>query len=471
MNMGIKAKANIEYIYPGNRYLGHAGEYADWPINKENGKNISFYENNNFGQYKSYHVFGKYTDFFGGYWHDDDFGMGRYSAHDDKAGKKLWIWGLSQQGMIWEKLLTDTDGQYVEVQSGRLFNQSADNSTFTPFKHKGFLPHTTDLWTEYWFPVVKTKGFVAADNFVALNIKRDGGVVKIYFSPLQKINDELQITTGGKVIYSKMLRLNPLQTFADSIKINTSDGYLVAMLGKDKIKYEENASANVLGRPVQGPADFDWNSTYGLYVQGKEKIRERDYAGAKEKLAACLQTNPYYTPALTDLSMLWYHSTNYDDALRMAKTALSVDTYDPAANYYYGLINLTLGNITDAKDGFDIASLDVQFRSAAYTNLAKIYLRENNLEKAIEYALKCIKYNKYAVDAYQVLAIIYRVQNNKQRAEKILDTLQLYDPLNHFSHFERYMWQRTEASRARFTGLIKNEMPQEKNLALALLDS
>jgi len=468
MNTGIKAAGNLQFIYPGSKYLGHEGEYSDWPINKQNGKDISFYNNNDFGGYKSYHVFGEYTDFFGGYWHDEDFGMGRYSTHDDKPGKKIWIWGLSQQGMIWEKLLTDTDGQYVEVQSGRLFNQSADNSTFTPFKHKGFLPHTTDLWTEYWFPVVKTKGFVAANNFGALNIKHEGGVVKIYFSPLQKINDELQITTGGKVIYSKMLRLNPLQTFADSIKINTNDGKLVAMLGRDKIKYEENASANALGRPVQSPADFDWNSTYGLYVQGKEKIRERDYAGAKEKLAACLQTNPYYTPALTDLSMLWYHSTNYDDALRMAKTALSVDTYDPAANYYYGLINLTLGNITDAKDGFDIASVDVQFRSAAYTNLAKIYLRENNLEKAIEYALKCINYNKYAVDAYQVLAIIYRVQNNKQRAEKILDTLQLYDPLNHFSHFERYLWQRTEASRARFTGLIKNEMPQETYLELAI---
>ena len=60
-------------------------------------------------------------DFFGGYWHDDDFGMARYSTQDDKAGKKIWIWGLSGQGMIWENLLTDTDGQYVEVQSGRLF--------------------------------------------------------------------------------------------------------------------------------------------------------------------------------------------------------------------------------------------------------------------------------------------------------------------------------------------------------------
>lgn len=88
--------------------------------------------------------------------------------------------------MIWEKLLTDTDGQYVEVQSGRSFNQAAEQSTFTPFKHKGFLPKTTDVWTEYWFPVLKTKGFVAANNYGALNLKQENRFLKIYFSPLQK---------------------------------------------------------------------------------------------------------------------------------------------------------------------------------------------------------------------------------------------------------------------------------------------
>ena len=141
MNTGLKSKGNLEFIYRGNHYLGHEGEYSDWPINKQNGKHISFYDNNDFGGYKSYHVFGEYTDFFGAYWHDDDFGMARYAPHDEKPGKKIWIWGLSQQGMIWEKLLTDTDGQYVEVQSGRLFNQSAEKSTFSPFKHKSFAPY------------------------------------------------------------------------------------------------------------------------------------------------------------------------------------------------------------------------------------------------------------------------------------------------------------------------------------------
>ena len=72
--------------------------------------------------------------------------------------------------MIWEKLLTDTDGQYVEVQSGRLFNQAAEDSTLTPFKHRGFAPYATDTWTEYWLPVKGTEGIVEATDLGALNV-------------------------------------------------------------------------------------------------------------------------------------------------------------------------------------------------------------------------------------------------------------------------------------------------------------
>jgi len=51
-----RIKAPVTWIHlPGNRYIGHSGEYADWKYHR-NGKNISFYDENNFGGYKSYHV-------------------------------------------------------------------------------------------------------------------------------------------------------------------------------------------------------------------------------------------------------------------------------------------------------------------------------------------------------------------------------------------------------------------------------
>ncbi|HRI20582.1 MAG TPA: DUF5107 domain-containing protein, partial [Panacibacter sp.] len=465
MNTGIKAKGNLEFIYPGTHYLGHEGEYSDWPINKENGKDISFYENNDFGGYKSYHVFGKYTDFFGAYYHDDEFGMGRYSTHDDKAGKKIWIWGLSQQGMIWDHLLTDTDGQYVEIQSGRLFNQSAEGSTLTPFKHKSFAPRTTDSWTEYWFPVKQTKGFVKANNYGALNVKYERGWLKIYFSPLQNIDEELKVTDGEKVVYTKALQLNTMQVFSDSIQSNLNAENLMVTLGGNKLVYQSSPKADVLNRPLETPKDFDWNSVYGLYLQGKEDIHQRYYIPAEERLKACLAKDPNYAPALVELAALQYRNLLYNDALLTVKKALSIDTYDPAANYYYGLINVQLGNITDAKDGFDIAAMNSEYRSGAYVELSKIYFRLKDFVNAISYAEKSLINNQYNLDGYEMLAVIYRLQNDKAKAVEVLNKITAFDLLNHFAGFEKSLWHNDMQSN--FTLLIRNEMPQETYMQLA----
>ena len=468
MNTAIKAKGNLQFIYPGTHYLGHEGEYSDWPMNKQNGKDLSFYENNNFGGYKSYHVFGKYTDFYGAYWHDEDFGMGRYSTHDDKAGKKIWIWGLSQQGMIWANLLSDTDGQYVEVQSGRLFNQSADGSTFTPFKHLGFAPYGSDGWTEYWFPVKQTKGFVKANPYGALNIKKENGWLKIFFSPLQSIRDPLKIMDGGKTIYTKALRLNTMQTFADSIRSDANMNQLVVELGENKFIYQSAPEADNLSRPLETPANFDWHSVYGLYVQGKEDIRQRFYPAAAEKLKACLAKDPNYLPALVELGSLQYRNLQYADALVTLKKALSIDSYDPAANFNYGLVNTKLGNEVDARDGFDVASLSVEYRSAAFLELSKIYFKKKEYTKAKEYAGKCLLYNLNNLDAYRIEAMIYRLQNEETKAMEVVDKMISIDPLNHFARFEKYLWHASPATGKYFTSFIKNEMPQETYLELGI---
>jgi tetratricopeptide (TPR) repeat protein len=468
MNTGIKAAGNLEFIYPGKNYLGHDGEYNSWPINKENGKNLSFYNNNNFGGYKSYHVFGKYTDFFGGFWHDEDFGMARYSNHDDKPGKKIWIWGLSQQGMIWEKLLTDTDGQYVEVQSGRLFNQSAENSMYTPFKHRSFAPYQSDSWTEYWFPVKQTKGFVKANNYGAVNVKNEKGWLKIYFSPLQNLNEKLEFFDNEKVVYSKNISVKPMELFQDSILVAVDENKLKLVLGENKLVWNSAPEEGNLNRPLEIPKDFDNNSVYGLYLQGKNYISFKDYTKAAEKLTECLKKDPNYAPALSDMASLQIRKFQYSEAVVTASKALAINTYDPAANYYYAVANLYLGNITDAKDGFDVAASSVEFRSAAYTKLGRLYFCEKETAKAIEYAEKSILNNQYNLESLQLLAVIYRLQNNSSKATEMLNKITAVDPLNHFVRFEKLLWDNSEVSKQHFTSLIQNEMPEQTYLELGI---
>jgi tetratricopeptide (TPR) repeat protein len=468
LNGGFKAAGNLEFIFPGTHYIGHGGESHEWPINKSNGANISFYDSNNFKGYKSYHVFGKYTHFSGGYWHDDDFGVVRYGTHDDKAGKKIWIWGLSGQGMIWEKILTDTDGQYVEMQSGRLFTQNEEAATYTPFKHLGFAPYATDTWTEYWYPVLKTKGFVEANEYGALNIKKEDGLLKIHFSPVQTIDDQLVITDGQNIIYSRRLQLAPLKTFADSIKFNGDIQHLKTILGENKLIYNSDPQANILNRPVAAPADFNWESAFGLYVLGKEAMDQKMYPLAEEKLEASLKKDQNYLPALLKLAELKYRNMLYSSSLEYARRALSIDTQDGGANYYYGLANAGLGNIIDAKDGFDLATLSIEYRSAAYTELSRLYLKEKSFEKAMANAERAVDYNRYNIEALQLQAVVARCQNDLSKEATILQTLQSYDPLNHFARFEEYLIKPSEESKMHFISLIRNELPQETYMELGV---
>lgn len=467
MNVGMPSKGNLEFVYPGNKYIGHSGEYSDWTINPEKNKDISFYENNDFGGPKSYHVIGKYSDFFGAYYHDQDFGMARYSLRDEKPGRKIWIWGLSRQGMIWEKLLTDNDGQYVEVQSGRLFNQASDGSNYSPFKQLGFAPHTTDEWTEYWFPVKGTKGFVKANPYGALNLRAGKSSITIDFMSLQNIDDELEIFDNGKPLHSRNIKLDGLKTFTETIPFNGNIDNITVTLGGTKMRYHADPKHGILSRPVASPENFDWKSVFGLYTLGKEFIQQRYYPLAEEKLKEVLAKDPNYLPALSDLAMISYRNLDYKKALEYATRALSIDTYDPAGNFYYGLANASIGNTTDAKDGFDIASLSPSYRGAAYTELSKLYFRENDLDKAEHYSEKALENNSANTAALQILAALNRTWNKRSEADKALGKLEELMPLNHTIRFEKYLREKTEANKMAFVNTVQNEMRHETFLQLA----
>ncbi len=468
MNAAAKAGNDLEFIYPGNKYLGHNGEYASWPINEQNGKEISWYKNNGFGGYKSYHVFGKYSNFFGTYYHNEDAGMARYSTHDDKAGKKIWIWGLSDQGMIWEKQLTDTDGQYVEVQSGRLFNQNAEASSYTPFKHISFTPFQSDRWKEYWYPVLGTKGFVDANEYGAFNIKYENGWLKIYYFPVQSVNDELVVKKGEKIIYQKRLSLHPEETFADSVKTQIDANKLIATLGNLKMKYGADTSAYTLHRPVETPTNFDWTTAYGLYLLGTEDMDEKLYPQAEDKLGASLQKDSNFLPALVKMSELMYRNMRYEEALQLATRALSINSMAGDANYYYGLINEQLHYTVDAKDGFDIAALNPAYRSAAYIELASVYWKEKEADKAMHYAQQSLVCNAHNMAALQLRAVMFRYTLQDDEEKKALTDILTLDPLNHFALFEKYQQTRTESDKKIFAESIRGELPAETYEELAI---
>ena len=469
MNAGYPAAGNAEFCYQGTNYIGHGGELHSFPLD-EQGRDISWYEKNDFGNSKSYHIVGKYNDFYGAYWHDKDFGSIHHADYDEKLGMKIFLWGLSREGGIWEDLLTDTDGQYIELQSGRMYNQPASNSAFTPYKHTAFGPQATDQWTEYWFPVKGIKGVSKASRIGALNVLREDGFLKLYFSPLQKLSTTLKLYEGGKEVHSVPLNCDVLETWKDSIPLNkaVAAGKLKIVIGEDLLVYSEVPSDNITSRPKQLPADFDWNSAYGLYTQGEQWMNQKILDKAEKFLLASLEKDPYFVPALTKLASLYYRQGRYEEALARCKTALSINTYEGNVNYLYGLCNKALGNCTDAKDGFSIASYSLEVRSAAYEKLAEMFLLEKNWAKAEHYALRSKEFNRMNLSADHVLMVVYRKTNRLKEAKALIDPLLEDLPLYHAARFEQlYQGEGSGHPIDDLQSLIRNELPFETYMELA----
>ncbi|WP_288204972.1 DUF5107 domain-containing protein [uncultured Parabacteroides sp.] len=466
MNAGYPAAGNAEFCYPGTNYIGHGGELHSFPLD-EQGRDISWYEKNDFGNSKSYHIVGKYNDFYGAYWHDNDFGSIHHADYDEKLGMKIFLWGLSREGGIWEDLLTDTDGQYIELQSGRMYNQPASNSSLTPYKHTAFGPQATDQWTEYWFPVKGIKGVSKAGRIGALNVLREEGFLKLYFSPLQELSTTVKLYEGEKEVGSFALNCGVLETWKDSIPLNESvaSGKLKVVVGENLLVYSEVPLDNITSRPKLTPADFDWNSVYGLYTQGEQWMNQKVLDKAEKYLLSSLEKDPYFLPALTGLSSLYYRQARYEEALSRCKTALSINAYEGKANYLYGLCNMALGNKTDAKDGFSVASYSMDVRSAAYEKLAEMYLMDNDWSKAEHYALRSKEFNRMNLSADHVLMVVYRKTGQPDKAKAIIDPLLEDLPLYHAARFENYLLNRMDEKD--FGSLIRNELPFETYMELA----
>lgn len=466
MNAAYKATKEMEFCYPGNHYIGHGGDLHPFPIDKE-GHNLAWYKENAFESSKSYHVLGFYNDFYGTYWHENDFGSVHYSPYDEKLGMKIFLWSQARDGAIWEDLLTDTDGQYVELQSGKMYNQPATASARSTFKHAFFRPDATDTWTEYWYPVNGTKGIVKGSPVGALNLTREGNGVKLYFSPLQDMTAKVKVEADGKEVYSETVSFKTLKTWTHELAGNVGDRLKVT-IGDNALCYSEDPEDNVINRPKEMPSDFDWNSVYGLYTSGEQWMHQKYYPNAERDLKAALEKDPYFAPALVRLSSLYYRWGRYDAALELTKKALSLNAYDGEANYIYGLCNLRLGNYTDAKDGLSVAAYDPAIRSAAYAGLVGLSIREKDWGKAVSQAEKSLSANPGNLHALQELMICYRNMGDKEKARELQVKVLKDLPLVQAVRYERYLLDPSDEARKEFASMVRNELPKETYMELAL---
>lgn len=467
MNAAYTIRGNAEFVYPGNASITHDGDWDTYPVTKS-GKDISWYNNVNSGSDMSVHVLGKYNHFYGIYWHDWNFGSAHVADYADKLGMKYFIWSKARSGAIWENLLTDSDGQYIEQQSGRMFCQPNSACALTPFKHTALQPCATDTWTEYWFPVMDINGVKEASAIGSLNVIRDSSRLRLLFSPLVELNTTMQVYAADSLVAVFPLQTQVLQKWEQSVPLTEtlqSGGSLRIVIGDNALVYSEVPEDLETNRPLESPEDFNWNTAYGLFLRGENCANQKHLAEADSLLCLSLDIEPWFLPSITCLARVYNQMGRYDEALQLCRKGLSVSTYDPSCNYEYGLASQALGHVTCAKDGFSMAARDKALASAAFLHLAQVELLDGDPAKAEAHCNAALRTNTLNLDAITLQAVLARLKGDTARAEQILKRLLSDIPLYPWAQYEYYRLGRIAQSD--FLRAVRCEMPAEVFIELA----
>jgi len=490
MTAAAFAQDDLELFVPGDAYLEHSGQARAWPEDEE-GRFLPLYRNNAFGGHKSYHVVGALNDFFGGYYHDEDYGWGHWAPHEEMPGRKMWLWALSRAGGVWEDLLTDTDGQYVEFQAGRLHVQYAPGAHRNPITEGAFDPLSASRWTETWFPLEGTGGLTDASPHGAMHVERESDRLRVVVQAFGSGVDTVKAWSGGEQVAARAVAFEALDPTVVELDVAPGRPWRVSLPRLRLEACSEPGATGLAGvcgfggepsvsRPFGTNADA-WDAlpeTDRLVFEARELARGRRHADARTLYDRALAAEPWNREALLGLGALALRSARYEEGLDLARRALQLDTYDPEANFLAGNLYLALGGRADALDSFGWAARSVSYRAAARLRLAELALEAGDMAETRRHAGLALDHDRVSIPAREVLAIAARLEGDEAGAARVQAELLELDPLNHFVLAERYLAARAEGSgdeeatggaeALRLTASMRSEYPGQTLLELAV---
>ncbi len=433
-NTAVKATDDLQYIYPMREtiYDDPFAVAQSWPV--WNGVDQSWYKNDA----GAMAAFGRdvQRNFFGIYYHASNYGVVHVADFRQDPGKKIWTWGTAPVGKIWDHILSDNDGSYNEIQSGRFYTQG----------YREFMnPRRVETWTEYWYPVRGLDGgFVEATRQLAINAiypsdSSSQSQIKLLVSPVAAVSDASIVVKQGSSVLREFHHVNftPLQTAAYSIPVqNVGDARknlnveIVSSQGKKLLVWSAakpiDGNPNLVplaGKPIAQPIPINAQTPIEqLYLQGVFLEKTGNQLGALKFFDRVLSQDSGYVPALLKKAWYSYSAADFAKAESLIARAAERDTEDPYIAYTHGVIDRADGRFSLANDAlwnaihYGAAVAPGPTLAASYVELGEIALRQGKPAQAVELLKSAVGYNPDDAFAMADLAAAERLSGNTQDA-------------------------------------------------------
>ena len=422
-NIAVHTNEDYQVIFPPSTQwsTGHSKRsFSPWPV--VNGLDVSYYKNNS--RSASWFAVNYEDDFVAGYDYGKNAGIMSVADHNIVAGKKFFTWGT---GSMWDQILTDNDGPYLEIMVGAYSDNQPDYSWLHPFEERAF--------EVYLYPFREIDGVKNANLDAAVNLEvKDGKAAFGFYTTKTHANAIVTLKAGERVLLEERTSINPAKPYSKEITVPSGiDEHdiraSISVEGRELIAY---SPIRIVPQPKPEPY------TPPGAPESIENIEVLFLAGQRidQFHNPSLDPDPYYKEVLrrdsshiganTEMGILNLKDARYETAEKYLNAAIRrlTDQHTTPKNaepfYYLGLALKGQERFDEAYTAFYKAAWKEEWKSPAYFSLAEIATMRGDLKSALNFINRSLDGNGYNMRAYALKSSILRHLGQADEALKLV---------------------------------------------------
>jgi len=416
-------------------------------------------------------IFGMDPDnaFMAGYDHKKNMGTAHVSNRHITVGKKFFLWGNFPEAHVWDTVLTDNDGPYLELMVGCWSDNQPDYSWIAPYE--------TRTVSQYWFPVKGIGGVknVTIDGAVNVDrVKPDELLVGFHSTRVLK-GCTVRVTVGSRVprdrghagtraptciFTERKIAIDPNTPWCKTVKVEpgVADQEFTAEIadanGKVFLAYTPVPPQGKVELPpkVENPKEpKEYTSAELAYEVGLRLDQfQNGILDPEPYYKRALEIDPDYTKANLAMGVRLAKNGSYAEAKPYLERAVARATQnhtralDAAPEYYLALVERGLGNLKRAEDLFWRCTWRLTHKKEAYVEIARIAALRGDWREALARIDDALALGQDEAKLWTMKGVFFRklrvedlkASNVYHSYATLLDRAQKCDPLAYWAVVE-----------------------------------
>lgn len=461
-NVSVHCNEQYQVVFPPDVQAGadhHKTYFTPWkegPISSRSNQNIDLSWWKNFTESgRSIFAWDSKMEFLAGYDYGKDAGTVHVANRHQVPGKKFFLWGNTPSGHMWNKILSDNDGHYLELMVGAYSDNQPDYSWINPGEIREF--------SQIWFPIKGIKGCKNATIEGAVNFEpaENGQYLVGYNATTSYKNARVVVKYKDQVLMDKRIDIDPDKYFCEKVAVpaeakawelytalyNANGDVLVDYT---PVKLEEKELPKVIDGTK---AVKDYDTVEELYLAG---LRVDQFNNARlsymDFYEEALRRDPNDARVNIEVGKHFIRQGELEKAeehLLRAQARLAHDytrVMNTEGNYYLGYVYRLMGKKIESEENLWAATYTPAFKHPAFYQLAVGAANENKYQEALKLVDEALLVGAHDLQSLTLKAYILRQLGKKAEAKETIKLIKSIDPLDYMSEFETSFLDKGDAS-------------------------